>query len=633
MISKTIGSGGDYTDMGLAWAYLATVDPLSDDYNFTIISNFTEATGITFTGSDPVFNGHTVQFLNPSNYQITISTSIGYSFRPASATLSDVLVLDGLKITTAATGATCLQAFPGNSSQSMTVFFKNITLIGPSNTTGTSFGIRQQRAGNSDHFLNCRVTNFKTGIAVPGTTDANTTGTDHIVENCAIYSCGTGISLDTTSAAKNSTIKNTVAFSCITRDFSTGGANNIISNCADGDNTISSSGAILTSNITGIVSGNFLSVTSSSSNFLLINNFSPLFRVGNSTLSSWNTTDINGDSRPKQGRISIGVNEPEAPMVPTFQKLNLLTAKVQSALGTKATPAAADFITVDDNFSLDYKKEFAEQALAQGIFGNPQSVAGMSMVDVKVTLPIIPTGSATVPNVGNFLNCCGMLYALATSKHSWTPTSIIPSNWLDMTLWGYTGDKTTGDSIITKAHSVMFDYEISGEVGKPCTITFTGKGVPDGVPAAGTYLTDSISAISTVPPAVLKNATQTINGLSMHILKFSVKGGNDVQFIKSMGDDSGNLQSMIVNKKATWAVTAYMEDASSINPTTGMAAGTLATTTIKFGSAAASLISITSGSNKSEILECKQGVDNGLMTWEISGTFVDNNFTIAINDS
>ena len=153
------------------------------------------------------------------------------------------------------------------------------------------------------------------------------------------------------------------------------------------------------------------------------------------------------------------------------------------------------------------------------------------------------------------------------------------------------------------------------------------------MPAAGTYLTDTIAAITTVPPAVLKNATQTINGLTLHILKFSIKGGNDVQMIKSMGDDSGNLQSMITAKKASWSVTAYIEDSSAINPNTGMAAGTLATTTIKFGSAAESYISITSGTNKSEIRECKVGNDNGLQTWEITGSFVDNDFTIAINDA
>lgn len=322
-------------------------------------------------------------------------------------------------------------------------------------------------------------------------------------------------------------------------------------------------------------------------------------------------------------------------MVPTYQKLNLLLAKQQSALGTKA-PAAltmTDQSAVDDTFEVIYKKEFGEQSLAQAIFGQPQSVGGLAQVDAKVVLPIVPTGSATVPAVGKFLNSCGLSYALSTKKHSWAPSSAVGADWHDMSLNAYTGDKTTGDSILTKAHSVMYDCEIAGEVGKVITATFTGKGVPDGVPAAATYLTDSCTAVSTVAPAVMKNATQTINGLTLHILKFSFKIGNDVQLIKSMGDDSGHGQATIVGRKSTLDVTVYMEDASANNPLTGMAAGTLATTTIKFGAAADSYISITSGSNKSEIIDCKPSVDNGLMCWDISIKFVDNSVTLAINDA
>jgi hypothetical protein len=323
-----------------------------------------------------------------------------------------------------------------------------------------------------------------------------------------------------------------------------------------------------------------------------------------------------------------------AGIVPTFQKLNLLLCKAQSVVGTKESSLVyTDFITVDDTFSLDYKKDFTEQGLVQGIFGNPQSVPGSSSVDVKITMPITPTGAVTVPTIKPLLDATGCVYALATKKHTWIPTSTIASNWKDVTLWGYTGDKTTGDSIITKAHSVMFDLEVSGEVGKPVIANFTGKGVPDGVPAAGDYPSSAVSLISTVPPAVLKNTTMTINGLSLNILKFSVKWGNDVQLIKSPSDDSGYLQSMIVGRKSTWSVTVYMENASANNPLTGMAAGTLATTTIKFGPATDSLISFTSGSNKSEITDCKQSVDNGLMCWDITGSFVDNNFTFAINDA
>jgi hypothetical protein len=322
-------------------------------------------------------------------------------------------------------------------------------------------------------------------------------------------------------------------------------------------------------------------------------------------------------------------------MIPTFQKLNLLLAKQQSALGTKA-PAAlvvSDQVAVDDTFEMAYEQESAEQSLAQAIFGQPQTVRGLARIPVKITMPIIPTGSATEPTVSKFLKCAGMSYTLATKKHSYAPTSDIATYWKDMSLNSYTGDKTSGDSILTKAHSVMFDAEISGEVGKLTMLTLTGVGVPDGVPAAATYPTDSVTAISTAVPAVLKNATQTINGMTLHILKYSLKVGNDVQLIKHIGDASGHLQAFIVGRKSTLTTTVYMEDASANNPLTGMAAGTLATTTIKYGAAADSYISITSGSSKSEINVCKPSVDQGLMCWDIEINFVDNDFTLAINDA
>ena len=327
-------------------------------------------------------------------------------------------------------------------------------------------------------------------------------------------------------------------------------------------------------------------------------------------------------------------------MVPTFQKLNLLLAKQQTALGTKA-PAiltTTDQAAVDDTFELIYDKEFAEQSLAQAIFGQPQLVGGLAKVDAKVVLPIIPTGSATVPAVGKFLNSCGTVYALATKKHSWTPSSAVGSEWKDMSLNSYTGDKTTGDSTLTKSHSCMFDCEISGDIGKMVLATFTGKGVPDGTPAPTSYPTDSVTAISTGVPAMLKNATQTINGLTLHILKISFKFGNDVQLIKSLGDDSGHGQAMIVGRKATLETTVYMEDSSVTNhATTGlqavMVAGTLGTTTIKFGPATDSLISIISGTNKSQITKCKPSVDNGIMCWDVSINFIDNDVTLAINDA
>ena len=44
MVTKTIGTAGDYSDIGAALApYIGTT--LADDYQFNIISAFTETTG------------------------------------------------------------------------------------------------------------------------------------------------------------------------------------------------------------------------------------------------------------------------------------------------------------------------------------------------------------------------------------------------------------------------------------------------------------------------------------------------------------------------------------------------------------------------------------------------------------
>jgi hypothetical protein len=320
-------------------------------------------------------------------------------------------------------------------------------------------------------------------------------------------------------------------------------------------------------------------------------------------------------------------------MSTSFSKLNVLLGKVQSALGTKQSSLAyGDFRTVDDNFELTYAQEFGEQNLAQGFFGQPQSVLGMASVDVKVGMPIIPTGSSTTPNVHNFLQCSGLSYALATSKHTYAPTSDIATYWKDMTLWGYTGDLTAGESLLTKAHSVMYDLELVGELGKPMQANFAGKGVPDGAPAAASYVSGTLAVLSSIVPAVIKSTTLAIGGINYSILKFSVKLGNDVQLIKAMSDNSGNLQSMIVGRKSTWTATVYQETLSTKNPYTVMNAQTLGSFTATFGTAG-SRITIAADASKAEITDIKGGNDNGLNTFEMSGNFIDNGWSMAINDA
>lgn len=637
MVTKTIGTGGDYATLTDAWISVAPDGNgvnLTDDYTFNLISNILETTGWNGNSYRCKLNSHTVYFTNTGGYTITWASGfVNYAFVSNNG---GNISIDGLKFSLPINNGS-ISFLLGAGTGTITV--KNVVAIGDllGNITTAFINVIKQQFFSSAvytvNIYNCKIYGGGTGISLAG----YKSGDNLHLENSVLYKCKIGVTLITVAGTTIS-LKNVCSFDCTTADYNiaSGTTTNSFTNCADKDNSIATSGGTLSGNITGITTAEFLSVTTSSSNFLLIDKNSQLFNAGTQNISAFNTSDINGYNRPYNSRVSIGVNEPEAPMVPTFKKLGLLLAKQQTALGTKQSSLTmTDQSAVEDSFSMDYKKEFQEQNIAQAIFGQPQMVAGVSSIDVKVTLPIIPTGSATLPNVARYLNCSGMTYALATSKHSWTPSSDVTADWKDMTLHSYTGEKTTsgGDSLLTKAHSAMFDVEISGEVGKPVMATFTGKAVPDGVPAATNYISGTLTPLATVPPAVLKNATQTINGISFNILKFNFKMGNDVQFVKSMGDDSGHLQSMITGRKAQLTATVYMEDQSAKNPLTGMAAGTLATTALKFGNATDNLISITSASNKSQIVDAKQGEDNRLVTWELTVAFVDNNVTLAINDA
>jgi hypothetical protein len=314
-------------------------------------------------------------------------------------------------------------------------------------------------------------------------------------------------------------------------------------------------------------------------------------------------------------------------LYPSFSKLNVLLGKVQASLGTKqASLINTDLRTVGEDFSLDYVRDFKEQGLAQGIFGQPQKIKGMASVDAKVTLPIIPTGSTTVPDVHDFLTCCGMAYALVGNEHTYSPSSDVETDWKDMTLWGYTGDKAAARSLLTKAHSFMFDLKLSWTIGEAMMAEFTGKGVPDGIPAPGTYPA-SLGLISTVPPAFLKSTSLNILGGTYCVLKGEITMGNQIELVKCPSADDGFLRTTIKSRISAFALTCY-QDMGNEDPLAEMDAETIDALLLTFG-VAGSRISVES--NSAQITACKNGKDGDLNTHEISGYFLNNNWWMPIN--
>jgi hypothetical protein len=321
--------------------------------------------------------------------------------------------------------------------------------------------------------------------------------------------------------------------------------------------------------------------------------------------------------------------------MPSFQKLNFLLAKVQtdqdSAIG--GLTVASDFVTVDDNFEITHKTNFSEQSLAQGFFGNPQQVKGTQECDVKVTMPIIPTATTTPPNVHDFLLSSGMVCDDDTTPiYTYTPTSDIVGLGTAMELWAYTGDKSSGNALLTKSFGTMFDLKITGKLGEAAKCEFTGKGIPVASPSAVTYPTDSFAAIaqSGAVPSVIKATSMTVGGITSKILEFEATLGGEVVLKKNPANDSGNGQAVITSRKSQVKAKIYQEGLSSGNPYQTMQGQAIGDFSMQWGTGATNA-NVRVYSDSCEIIDVKQGEDNGLNIFDITCALKNNDWQLDIN--
>jgi hypothetical protein len=316
-----------------------------------------------------------------------------------------------------------------------------------------------------------------------------------------------------------------------------------------------------------------------------------------------------------------------------YSKLDLFLAKQQTALGTKQdTLANTDYCAAMEGTALNYKHEMSPMPIVAGAFSQEPHVLGSSSFAPKIILPIIPTGGVTASNVDIFLVASGMAVATSTNKKTYTPSSAPATDWKDVTLWHYTGDKASGDSILSKAHSCLFDCRISGEVGKPCMAEFNGLGVPDGYPTAATIEAGAITWPASTVPAVLKATTITINDKTLKCLKFEVNMGNKIVLLKDATNAHGYSRADIGDRVSTWKATVYQSNANPDSLYPYLDAGTLGDFVFTFGTAG-SRITIASGADHCMTTEVVDGESDGIKIYEVSGIFVHNDWSIAINDA
>lgn len=312
MVNKTIGVGGDYADFGAAWNSIVGTT-LTDDYTFTIISAFTETTGVTNVG--PTFNGHSVTFIDNGGHIITSNGLLSFFDDGAAATTNDRFSFIGITLKRTANVAASLGMLRANvqyAGRGMSVLVKNCKFISSGTAIGgTGYDCNSVGSwANITHIINCVFYNLAVGIDVTNI-ETNSTGSDHKIENCVVYNCATGIKLNNNNVSTRFwQFRNTVSFGNTTADWTAGSQYNQISNCADDDNTISASGAVIANCITGVTTGDFLSVNPDAANFFHINNTSKLWETGTPSISSDNTADIAGNARPHPvNKANIGIYE------------------------------------------------------------------------------------------------------------------------------------------------------------------------------------------------------------------------------------------------------------------------------------------------------------------------------------
>jgi len=321
-------------------------------------------------------------------------------------------------------------------------------------------------------------------------------------------------------------------------------------------------------------------------------------------------------------------------MQPSFHKLNVLLGRVQAVMGVEETVpvGATDFRTVEDSFSLDFVPTFGPQALSQGIFGQPQTVKGVAECNAKISMPAIAISSfITPPTVQDFLGCSGIKLTPEFFPLTYVQSSDIVGECKDMTLWGYTGDKTASSTLLTTAHSCMFDCKIAGELGKPLFFEFTGKGAvgDNEYPYASTYPT-GMPLLSSIVPAVIKATLMTVGGISLKVIKFDVIIGNKVEMVKDASKWYGHSQAMIVGRDVKFTAQVLQTSLGTVssNPIEKMDGQTLGDFSIQITPAAPNSITIASASGMCSITAVKQAADAGLNVFDISGTFINNDLKI-----
>jgi hypothetical protein len=308
------------------------------------------------------------------------------------------------------------------------------------------------------------------------------------------------------------------------------------------------------------------------------------------------------------------------------RELDALLIGAQSDRDTKRDDLDhEDFFAAGNDFSLDFKQGNSSLAVTTGSFGKHARIPGVAEVNLKAFSYLSHAGVAD-PMFSNLLMSCGFKKTNGiTDMRTFTPSSI-QTDWTYLSAWKYTG-AVSGESLVTKAYSILCDGTIEGSLGEPIKISCTGKGVADGAPTYDYCIEDAIVPPTDTIPVMIKASIMEAMGFPWDILKFSVAFKNNV-INKKENDVAfpfGYRYADITDRDFEIKMTVYQ---SADIPYPALNAGTIGSFDIKVGNTPA-FARIYSPATGFQITDVEPGVDAGQNTFEITGTIEYEDFAIV----
>ena len=306
-------------------------------------------------------------------------------------------------------------------------------------------------------------------------------------------------------------------------------------------------------------------------------------------------------------------------------KLDMLLAKLQSAIGTPETGLlAADYLDCQ-NPQISYGHEMTKLETVGGGFNQPKSVVGAVKSGVQFDVAVRTGGSAAVGYLSRLLKTCAMKETVVSTTSTFALTSLA-SEWNSLTFWGYTGNMGASKSRLRKIANSMGSMDLSLDFEKGFALAkFAYEGTQQGPATAASQPTVTRS---TIDPPALKGVVSTIMGDSDYIpISANISLGVRAPNIVKPSDAYGRGQPVVAEVQHSIKVKVYQDIPSVVDPETRLSAGTTGSLSLAWGSVPNG---ITISAATCQIDDLQESDWNGIKTWDLTLHAIDNCLQIVL---